>query len=930
MSESCSQHHCDCGCCEGLNDHTPLEVTNQPGLSAIAYRVGAHADFKQSMLARLSTARLVALQDLRTREDDDFSIALLDGWATVSDVLTFYQERIANESYLRTATERRSILELARAIGYELRPGVAASAYLAFKMDEPLANLPPGVAPSAPTRTTIDIGSKVQSVPEPGEQAQIYETIEKIEARITWNDIKPRLTTRQQLAGNTRNLLFEGIATNIRVGDGVLFRTDDGSTAFGVVETVALDADNQRTAVSLRLMSAAPVEGAAPNPIQSLPALSPLAASYNGQTKTTADLQAEAASKGFDTQELLDNFTASPTPAPGAIVLRTRAAIFGHNAPRWESLPANMRGYDLIFKADKSTAVAAGPYSNRAGSWVDNSLATYHDEHAENSGWTIISNTRVIRRASIKQIGNVNPYVTSNTIFLDNVYPNIAAPSQIVLQDGDTWGVYEVESRRDLSKSDFTLTGKVTQLNVNSNAQFDKFGIRTTTVFAEAETLPLARVPDPSAVAQSEIILKGLVDGLSAGQSIIVSGELSNARGVRASEQRAIEKVVHVLQRDGYTKLTLQQVLTNSYVRATLSISANVALATHGETKQEVLGSGDGSQAFQRFALRQPPLTYITASTPSGAASTLKIYVNDVQWHEAPSFYGRGPTERIFITRTEDDGRTIVQFGDGQTGARLPSGQENVRAVYRKGAGLDGNVKANQLMLLMSRPAGVKNVTNPQASSGGDNREDLSDARSNAPLTMLALERIVSLQDYEDFARAFSGIAKSLATWTRTGETRGVLVTVAGPRGAKVESGTPVHTHLLDAMKLAGDPYVPIEIKPYIAKFFRLSATVKRDPDFITERVQADVESALRARFAFEARAFGQLVTLSEVMAVMQKVRGVVAVDVDKLYFTGTAPGAQPPAALIAALPKPGANANVSAAELLTLDPAPIDLKVIE
>ena len=46
--------------------------------------------------------------------------------ACVADVLGFYQERIANEGYLRTATERRSVLELARTIGYELKPGVAA------------------------------------------------------------------------------------------------------------------------------------------------------------------------------------------------------------------------------------------------------------------------------------------------------------------------------------------------------------------------------------------------------------------------------------------------------------------------------------------------------------------------------------------------------------------------------------------------------------------------------------------------------------------------------------------------------------------------------------------------------------------------------------------------------------------------------------
>ena len=40
-------------------------------------------------------------------------MALIDACACVADVLTFYQERIANEGFLRTATERRSVLELA-------------------------------------------------------------------------------------------------------------------------------------------------------------------------------------------------------------------------------------------------------------------------------------------------------------------------------------------------------------------------------------------------------------------------------------------------------------------------------------------------------------------------------------------------------------------------------------------------------------------------------------------------------------------------------------------------------------------------------------------------------------------------------------------------------------------------------------------------
>src|SRR3954471_12226589 len=110
---------------------TPLPITNRPGLAAIAYRAGTHAAFKQSMLTQLA-----ALRKLHTHADDDFTVALVDAVASMSEVLTFYQERIANEAYLRTATERRSLLELGRLIDYEPRPGVAASVYLAFVMED--------------------------------------------------------------------------------------------------------------------------------------------------------------------------------------------------------------------------------------------------------------------------------------------------------------------------------------------------------------------------------------------------------------------------------------------------------------------------------------------------------------------------------------------------------------------------------------------------------------------------------------------------------------------------------------------------------------------------------------------------------------------------------------------------------------------------
>ena len=84
-------------------------------------------------------------------------------------MLTFYQERYANEAFLRTATQRQSIGRLARLIDYSLRPGVAALAWLAFTADD-------GKLLDVPARL------RVQSVPGQNERPQMFETIEAIHA----------------------------------------------------------------------------------------------------------------------------------------------------------------------------------------------------------------------------------------------------------------------------------------------------------------------------------------------------------------------------------------------------------------------------------------------------------------------------------------------------------------------------------------------------------------------------------------------------------------------------------------------------------------------------------------------------------------------------------------------------------------------------
>jgi phage-related baseplate assembly protein len=154
-----------------------------------------------------------------------------------------------------------------------------------------------------------------------------------------------------------------------------------------------------------------------------------------------------------------------------------------------------------------------------------------------------------------------------------------------------------------------------------------------------------------------------------------------------------------------------------------------------------------------------------------------------------------------------------------------------------------------------------------------------------------------------------------------------VFVTVAGIDGAAVGDRSVLHTKLVSAMQKAGDSFVPIAVKTYQSMTFKVVAAVKVASDADEEIVLDAVESALEEKFSFDARAFGQPVTLSEVIAVMQDVSGVVAVDVDKLHRTDE--NETRSTFLRAFAPQVGADPDTPAAELLTIDPEAIELRVM-
>ncbi|HEY2474804.1 MAG TPA: hypothetical protein VGI19_08365, partial [Candidatus Cybelea sp.] len=221
-------------------------IWNRPGLGAISFRAGTYSSFFTAMKERLSSAAYPGLARLRTRDKSDWTIALLDAWASMADVLTFYQERIANEGYVRTATQRLSVLEVGRTVGYTLRPGLASTAYLAYTID-PTADV------------TIPAGTLAQSTPGQGQLPQAFETSASLHAKGVWNTPGLRMTQPQHVdlaKGPPHRIYLQGTNLSLNPDDVLLFVEKTSSEAeearvLARIKSIEVQQAQKRTLVHL-------------------------------------------------------------------------------------------------------------------------------------------------------------------------------------------------------------------------------------------------------------------------------------------------------------------------------------------------------------------------------------------------------------------------------------------------------------------------------------------------------------------------------------------------------------------------------------------------------------------------------------------------------------------------------------------------------
>lgn len=855
-----------CGCCKGIEELTPHDISNDVGLRGLSFRIGRHGTFKESMLRRLSDS--AELGKLTVREDDDSSIALLDAWALVLEVLSFYNERIINEGYLRTSAERLSLAELAKHISYQPKPGVAASALFSFLMDE---------SPGAPMEAILPIGTKIQSIPGQDEKPQIFETVEEILAKTEWNGIKPRLTEKQTLSKGMTSLYLQGTSTQLQTGDQIL-----------ILGTERMDGP-ESSKWEIRTLHAVSTED------------------ETNRTLITWD-------KGLDHEDPL----VQPGQSGKVLVFRQRAALFGHNAPDYRVLSrlvqrdmlseydSDLEDWDKSIVINGKTIHLDAHYPKiLPNSW----LASIYQNHVEL--YAVEANEWLTKKAFV--LAN-----KSSKITLDKDFANSNLRETVILGQSEELPLAEGPILKAVFGNLIELENTTDGLQIGQQ------------LIISGQTVKQVTIPDQSLIIPtlSQVILGTLIPKVSKGETPVVldSGNildvLNNPQILSNNQEKwlvrfrdmeghvtvesgglvpylapktsafpeaptslnqpeIVSELIEIVELKDQNSILLNSTLNHIYLRKTVKINANVSNGTHGETKSEILGSGDGSRVFQKFILKQKPLTYISSSLANGIESTLEIRVNDILWKEVSTLFGRTHEDRVYLSRMEEDGSAYVQFGDGITGARLPSGSENVRAKYRVGIGFEGLLKSGQLSLLMSPQLGVKSVINPLPTSGADEPESMENIRRNLPFTVLTLDRIVSIKDYENFTRAFAGIRKARADMLWKGEERTIHLTVASADEGDIDEN--LEENLLNAINAAGHKNFTVVINSYEKIPFGVNIKIKVAPEYLQEKVFSNIKLALLTAFDFQSRDFGQSVTPSEVVAIIQSVAGVIAVDLEKL-----------------------------------------------
>jgi uncharacterized phage protein gp47/JayE len=269
---------------------------------------------------------------------------------------------------------------------------------------------------------------------------------------------------------------------------------------------------------------------------------------------------------------------------------------------------------------------------------------------------------------------------------------------------------------------------------------------------------------------------------------------------------------------------------------------------------------------------------------------TVQISVNEgalgspVAWQEVDRLIDSSATENVYSTSTDENGVTIVRFGDGVNG-RVPPKSVIITATYRYGVGSRGNVGAGLVVAMQNPITGIGKVTNSAPTSGGEDRESIDSMRISIPKSLRSQDRAVTLDDYASLALKVPGVSKANSYWTNAAPNNvEVYIAPTTPTAPPAELVDEVEAYIDERRVLGltvnvhGPTYVPINV----------SLTVQVAANRVQSWVKLAVEQAVAEIFQFDRVDFAERMRIADVYQAVVGIDGVEYMTITIYSRTGS------------------------------------------
>lgn len=213
MSCRCDEFHC------------PTPVAIAAGLALLPRAPGLFPDWRRGLLA--AVGREPALDEWRAREPGDLGLMLVEMGAYVLDVSSFYDQLVANESYIATARLAGARRRHAGLLGYRARPAVGSSVWLAAQADG--------------TRVvTFPAGTAIRSGEFQGNPPQVFELGEDAAVEPRVNQMEVNRVAATLLPSPLASLPARSGSVRVRPGDVAVLDTSGALLATRIAGTGVL------------------------------------------------------------------------------------------------------------------------------------------------------------------------------------------------------------------------------------------------------------------------------------------------------------------------------------------------------------------------------------------------------------------------------------------------------------------------------------------------------------------------------------------------------------------------------------------------------------------------------------------------------------------------------------------------------------------